>query len=196
MVAVHGKHEDAEEFLRTLIENCANLSNLTHFNTKERHFCSICGRVSEATEELNRDVKSCPIDKNFQHENTADMVQRTNPITKICSVCKTMNSEDDISHNVTESYTRLPQVHIVSAKRFHLFRVKVTKRVFLSHILEIGGETYYLKTVVRHHEFQGIEKGHYTTALNFETLWVICDDSLDFLITGDTPFDGYVLVFL
>ena len=33
--ATPGRQEDAEEFLRELIHNCVNLSNLMHFNTKE-----------------------------------------------------------------------------------------------------------------------------------------------------------------
>ena len=56
-------------------------------------------------------------------------------------------------------------------------------------------ETYYLKAVVRHHEFQGIESGHYTTALNMEILWVIYDDSLDFLITDEILIDGYLFFY-
>ena len=127
--AVHGRHEDAEEFLRVLIEKCANLSNLVHFDTKERHICTVRTRVSES-EEINRDIKRCLIDIDCIHENTADMVQRTNPLDKLCSVFKTMDSENGVSHNVTETYTRLLQIHVVSAKRFSQNREKVTKRVY------------------------------------------------------------------
>ena len=49
---VHGRQEDAEEFLMILIDKCANLSNLTHFDTNERHTCTVCGKVSYVSEEI------------------------------------------------------------------------------------------------------------------------------------------------
>ena len=65
---VHGRQEDAEEFLRVLIDNCSSLSNLAHFDTKEKHTCTVCQYVSSGADELNRDIKSCQIniDLNFQ----------------------------------------------------------------------------------------------------------------------------------
>ena len=84
--------------------------------------CTVCQKVSYGFEELNRDIKSCPINmiNEFQHENIADMVKRTQPIDKLCSQCKTMNAAGTgVSHNVVESYTRLPLVQIISANRFN-----------------------------------------------------------------------------
>ena len=72
-------------------------------------------------------------------------------------------------------------------------RVKVTKKVNPSPIVEIGEITYYLKAVVKHSG--GLVGGHYTTAVNMETLWVICDDSRQFQITNETPFDGYLFFY-
>ena len=43
--SVHRRQEDAEEFLMILIEKCANLSNLAHFDTKEKHACTVCRKV-------------------------------------------------------------------------------------------------------------------------------------------------------
>ena len=192
--SVHGRQEDAEEFLMILIEKCANLSNLAHFDTKEKHTCTICGKVSYVSEELNRDIKQCQINEKVSHESTAEMVNRTQPVDKICS-CKSMNAEGTgVSHTVIDCYTRLPLVLVVSAKRFNQNRVKITKRVYPSPILEFGEVTYYLKSVVKHREgFDGsINSGHYTTALNMETLWVICDDSSELVITDETPIDGYL----
>ena len=60
--SVHGRQEDAEEFLMILIDRCANLSNLAHFDTKEKHTCTVCGKISYVSEELNRNIKSCQID--------------------------------------------------------------------------------------------------------------------------------------
>ena len=102
-----------------------------------------------------------------------------------------------VSHTVIDCYTRLPVVLVVSAKRFDANGVKVTKRVHPSPILEIEEVTYYLKAVVKHSEGPdgGIESGHYTAALNMETLWVICDDSKEFSITNETPFDGYLFLY-
>ena len=143
--SVHGRQEDAEEFLRILIDNCTSLSNLAHFNTKEKHICTVCKKVSYGFEELNRDVKSCciNIDSEFHFENIAEMVQRTQPVSKICS-CKSMNAEGTgVSHEVIDCYTRLPVVLVVSAKRFDANGVKVTKRVYPSPILEIEEVTYY-----------------------------------------------------
>ena len=49
--SVHGRHEDAEEFLRVLIEKCSILSNLAQFSTKEKHTCTVCGTVTHIREE-------------------------------------------------------------------------------------------------------------------------------------------------
>ena len=75
--------------------------------------------------------------------------------------------------------------------------MKVTKRVYPSPILEIDEVTYYLKAVVEHSGGPegGLDSGHYTTALNMETLWVICDDSSEFKITEVTPIDGYLFFY-
>ena len=93
-----GRQEDAEEFLRVLIDKCANLSNLAHFNTEEKTTCTVCGKVSTISVEMNRDIKSCQIsiDNEFQHENIADMIKRTKPKEKFCSGlggCNTVNTE-------------------------------------------------------------------------------------------------------
>ena len=138
--SVHGRHEDAEEFLRVLIDNCASLSNLAHFNTKQKHTCIVCGKVS-GSEELNRDVKSCQINIENEHENIAEMIERTNPVDKFCS-CKTMQSKDGVSHRIIESYTRLPQIHFVSANRFNNNREKIIKPIQPSPIIEIDDITY------------------------------------------------------
>ena len=113
-----GRHEDAEEFLRVMIDNYANLSNLAQFGTKEKHTCTVCYTVTHIPEELNRDIKQCPfnIDHDFQNENTADMLKRTNPVCKICKIFGSKDSEDGVSHNVNERYTRPPQVHMYRLK--------------------------------------------------------------------------------
>ena len=48
--------------------------------------------------------------------------------------------------------------------QFNQNREKVTKQVSPSPILEIGGITYYLKSVVKHpgNLNGGLESGHYT----------------------------------
>ena len=103
-----------------------------------------------------------------------------------------MNAEGTgVSQTVIDYYTRLPSVLVVSAKRFDESRVKVTKRVDPSPILEIKEVMYYLKAVVKH-SGGDLETCNYTTALNMETLWVICDDSSEFKITIETPIDGYL----
>ena len=168
---VHGRQEDAGEFLAVLIDKCSNLSNLAHFNTHEKRICTVCGKVT-GSDELNRDIKSCQIntDNEFAHENIADMIKRTQPVDKFCSDpggCNTKTSESGVSHEVIEKYTRLPQVFVVSANRFDEHGAKVTKRVEPSPMLEINQNTYYLKAVVRHHG-NSISSGHYTTALNME----------------------------
>ena len=174
---VHGRHEDAEEFLRVLIEKCGNLSNLVHFDTKEKHTCATCGEESpHVGVELNRDIKTCPIDIACQNENTADMIKRTFPKHKPCVSCHTMNTKDGATHSVTERYTRLPQVHVVSANRYDENHVKITKRVYPSPIIEIDEVTYYLKAVVRHSG--GLERGHCITAL----LWNPCGSFVMFLM--------------
>ena len=105
-----------------------------------------------------------------------------------------MNSDGTgVSHNVSESYTRLPQAHIISANRVNENQMKITKRVDPSQLLEINGVTYYLKAVVKHSGT--IAQGHYVTAFNMEQLWVICDDSFDFKITDLTPIDGYLFFY-
>ena len=123
------------------------------------------------------------------------MVTRTQPVDKLCS-CKSMNAEvTGVSHSVIDCYTRLPAVLVVTAKRFNESRVKVTKRVHPSPIIEIDEVTYYLKAVVKHSGVS-LETGHCTTALNMETLWVICDDSSEFKITLDEPVVGYLFFFM
>ena len=195
--SVHGRQEDAEEFLRVLIDKCVNLSNLAHFDTQEKHTCTVCGKVSHVSTELNRDIKSCQIENKVLHENTADMVNRTQPLDKLCTY-KSMNAEGTgVRHTVIDCYTRLPVVLIVSANRFNENRVKISKRVYPSPILEIGEVTYYLKAVVKHRGDLngGLDSGHYTTALNMETLWIVCDDSKEFSITDETPIDGYLFFY-
>ena len=65
--------------------------------------------------------------------------------------------------------------------------------MYPSPIFEIDEVTYYLKAVVRH--FGVLEGGHYKSALNMETLWVICDDSNEFEITDEVPIDGYLFFY-
>ena len=92
-----------------MIEKCPNLSNLAHFDTQEKHICSVCAKVTKGQEEINLDIRSCQIniDSNFQNENKADMLKRTQPFDKFCSQCKTMNVErTGVSHNVIDCYTR------------------------------------------------------------------------------------------
>ena len=145
------------------------------------------------SDELNRSIKSCHIDNEFKHENTAEMVKRTQPVNKFYS-CESMNAEGTgVSHTVIDCYTRLPVDLVVSAKRFNENGVKVTKRVYPSPILEISEVTYYFKAVVRHS--RSLEGGHYNTALNMKTLWVVCDDSKEFNIIEETPFDGYLFFY-
>ena len=136
-----------------LIDTCRNLSNLAHFNTKQKHVCTVCGKMTES-EELNRDIKTCQINikHDSQNENIADMIKRTRPVDKICQGCHTMNAEGTgVSHKVGEDYTRLPQTHIISANRFNENQMKIT-------LLEINTVTYYLKAVVKHNG--GLEGGH------------------------------------
>ena len=71
--------------------------------------------------------------------------------------------------------------------------MKVTKQVYPSPILEIGETNFYLKAVVKHTGDLGA--GHYKTALNLETLWVIANDSFNFQVTNETPFDGYLFFY-
>ena len=99
-------------------------------------------------------------------------------------------SSPDESKN---SLTRLPLILIVSPKRFNENQLKVTKRVYTSLILETGEITFYLKSVVKHSGDLGA--GHYKTAWNMETLWVITDDSSNFQVTEETPTDGYLFFY-
>lgn len=193
--AVHGRQEDAEDFLRVLIDKCLNLSILAHFDTKETKICTVCNRKANLeVEELNRGIKSCPIENEFQYENTADMIKRTLPVNKFCSGCHSMNSEGTgVSHKVIETYTRLPQVHFVSSKRFNADQTKITNRVYPSPILEIDEVTYYLKAVIKHNG--GLEGGHYNNAVNMETLWVNCDNSKEIRITDETSSDEYLFFY-
>ena len=79
-----GQQEDAGEFLSVMIDNCRNLSKLAHFDTQEKHICSVCAKVTKGQEEINQDIKSCQIniDSNFQKENINDMLKRTQPFDK------------------------------------------------------------------------------------------------------------------
>ena len=97
-------------------------------------------------------------------------------------------------HKVSEYFIRLPEVFIMSVKRYTRGR-KILKAVNPAPIIllnEYGQEQVnYLKSIVRHHG-TSIGGGHYTTSLNMDGKWLICNDDEDFRLTEEAPLDGYI----
>ena len=196
---VPNRQEDAEEFLQALIVRCKLLQRLCYFDTEEKRTCSTdkCNKSGIGSVELNRDIKRCPIDTNPNIvDTTENMVKRTGVTIKICSSesCKNMTVEDTRGtiHDVKEIFTKTPEVLIVSAKRFDNTLVKIVNDVYPSPTLEVNNITYYLKAVLVHKGT--LVEGHYTTALNLDKIWMICNDNTCKL-SKETPFSGYIFFY-
>ena len=87
----------------------------------------------------------------------------------------------------------MSNVFMLSVKRFDEQGRKITKSVSPSPIVYIpdeNGQVYYLKSVIRH-TGSTIRSGHYTTALNMDRKWLICDDNNEFKLIEQEPLDGY-----
>ena len=98
-----------------------------------------------------------------------------------CPQCKMNDEGAGIDHIATEFITKLPEVLFLSVNRFtnSTQGVKLGTNVYPSSIIaleEDGQEQFfYLKSVIQHLGLN-IHAGHYTTALNMEGRWLICDD--------------------
>ena len=117
---------------------------------------------------------------------------------------QTLGTTDDkgagTDHTATEFFTELPEVLLISVNRFtnSIHGRKLTTNVNPSSIisLEADGreEFFYLKSVVQHHGV-AMNEGHYTTALNMEGRWLICDDARNFKVSATDPINGYIFMY-
>lgn len=195
--------QDAEEFLHLLVKECENLQGITGFDTAQWRICNTenCNEVTFRIQETGR-IISCPIEVgSYDLNNTNSMVQKNDfTIQMHCTQCKMNAGESGPEHTVAEFFTALPKVLLVSAKRFTYDTQgrKITSDIYPSPILSVeenGHErSFYLKSVVQHHGLS-VESGHYTTALNMNGRWLICNDTRNFNVTSTDPLDGYIFLY-
>ena len=113
----------------------------------------------------------------------------------ICQKCKLMTRETGSSHIVEEVFSGLPEVFIMSVKRFEYDQLygqgrKIGNSVYPSYTILLkkkDGEEqeFYLKSVVEHHGMS-IVSGHYTSKLRFNNKWLICNDSDKIKVSGNS----------
>ena len=181
--------KDAEEFLRILILNCANLKDLTQFCTKTTRTCSIC--YKQDREELeDSHIKMCNINTKTRNESINDIILETS-VEKECTRCNSINAQGlkVTKYNVEENFEWSSEVVIVCTKRFASQTRKITNPIIPSPQIEIDGSNYYIKSIVKHSGSLGA--GHYTAALNIDGLWILRDDAKD-LENTEEILDGYL----
>ena len=116
------QQQDAQELLIELVEHCNNLKLVCSYDTIQNRICSNCSYATTGLPETGNTILHCHIDA------TPGACHMINDMTKNkdsafnmrCEQCK-VNSEIDqegVHHKATVSYTKLPEVLLVSVNRF------------------------------------------------------------------------------
>ena len=194
--------QDIDEFFYALINQCKVLKEVFQFDTIQKRVCKNCQYVSYSRIEADNITLECPIDTNENAiNNTQAMLgnDTSSILDKRCDYCKSNNPVGtDTAHSVTEYFTKMPKVFVVTVKRNFNDESKIDKDVLptpwmnLTDLNDIKHE-YYLKSVAKHGGHSG--GGHYTCAINLAFAWRICDDDKDFKVVANVPLDGYLCLY-
>ena len=183
------RQQDAGEFLSYLISKCSVLQRLTHFSVHTTFQCIICKESTNKIDEMNIRYE------NLNSDSIADILtfdKRVPLISKNCSHC-----QRDTSHAELQSLYELPEVLIISLKRFTQNGEEIKKNsheVEPSYLLQFDEAVYSLNAVVSHFG-PNANQGHYITSLFRNNEWVYCNDEIVSEPKNDVPKMGYLFVY-
>merc|ERR1712079_951510 len=122
----------------------------------------------------------------------------------ICPNCNLMNSRGTgTSHEVREFFSSLPDVFIMSVKRFEYDQIhgqgrKIGNSVYPSNkmLLKKNGQVqkFHLKSVVEHHGMS-LASGHYTSKISMNDKWLVCNDNDNIKVSRRDPLSGYLFLY-